>query len=80
MSYYVLPYKYALTHHALRRAKERLKLKDLSDFEIQTILEEYLELAIFNGYKEGNCVVMKNMQHNITFVLDNTRKIIKTLY
>lgn len=80
MSYYSNPFKYVLTNHALRRAKERLNMKELSSYEIQNLIEEYLEYSTFNGYKDGNCIVLKNFQFNITFIVDESKKIIKTIY
>ncbi len=80
MSYYGSARKYRMTHHALRRAKERLNLKDVPEYKIHEILEEYLENAIFLDYQGNNCVIMKNFQHNITIILDEEKKIIKTVY
>lgn len=80
MSYYLNPFKYSLTHHAVRRARERLKMKNLSIDDIHAKLEEYLELAVFSGYQDNGCVIYVNNLHKITFVLDKNEKIIMTVY
>lgn len=80
MSYYCNPRRFRLTHHAIRRAKERLNMRGLNDDQIHEMLEEYFELAIFSGYKDDGGVIFINHQYNITFVLDKNMKIIKTVY
>ena len=60
MSYYSSPWKYKLTHHSIRRAKERLKLNGCDNNKIHEVLEGYLENSVFCGYQENGCLIMKN--------------------
>lgn len=80
MSYYCNPFRFSLTHHAIRRAKERLNMRNMSTHEIHAKLEEYFEYAIFSGYQDNGCVIYVNNLHKITFVLDRNEKIIMTVY
>lgn len=80
MSYYNFKRKYVLTHHAIRRARERLNLKNVNDHVIYDILEEYIEYSINTGISDPNTIVFKNLENNITFVFDKNMKIIKTIY
>lgn len=80
MSYYCNPRKFKLTHHAIRRAKERLNMRGMDDHVIHELLEEYLEYSVFSGYQDDGGVIFINHQYNITFVLDKNKKIIKTVY
>lgn len=79
MSYYSNPFKFNITHHAIRRAKERLDLKNYSSERIHEILEEYLEYSTLQK-EDSNGKVYKNLEHNITIVVNEFKRIIKTVY
>ena len=79
MSYYSDPFKYKITHHAIRRAKERLHLENRDAYYIQEKLEECLENSVLERVdSKGN--VYKNLENNITIIVDERLKIIKTVY
>lgn len=79
MSYYSNPFKYNITHHAVRRARERLHLESYSSDYIHEKLEEYLEFSILVR-EDHQGRVYKNPEHNITIIVDEYKRIIKTVY
>ncbi|MDE5767684.1 MAG: hypothetical protein K2H56_03970 [Malacoplasma sp.] len=79
MSYYSNPFKYSITKHAVARAKERLHLENSNAYYIHEKLEECLEYSILER-TDNNGTVYKNLQNNITIIVDERLKIIKTVY
>lgn len=79
MSYYKSAFKYGITKHALIRAKERLHVKNESDDSIHLKLEEWLEFSVLYN-EDSNGKIYKNFENNITIVVDDYNKIIKTVY
>ncbi|MDE6894331.1 MAG: hypothetical protein K2J02_03095 [Malacoplasma sp.] len=79
MSYYSNPFKYNITKHAIRRARERLHLENSNDYYIHEKLEECLENSVLER-TDNSGTVYKNLQNNITIIVDERIKIIKTVY
>lgn len=79
MSYYSNPFNYKITNHAIRRARERLHLKNSSIEYIHEKLEECLEYSVLQK-NDIRGTVYKNLENNITIIVDQKLKIIKTVY
>ncbi|MDE5841463.1 MAG: hypothetical protein K2H11_00595, partial [Malacoplasma sp.] len=79
MSYYSNPFKYNITNHAIKRARERLHLENSSGYFIHEKLEECLQYSILERI-DNNGSVFKNLENNITIIVDERLKIIKTVY
>lgn len=79
MSYYKSSFKYGITKHALIRAKERLHVKNEPDYSIHLKIEEWLENSILYN-QDSNGLIYKNLENDITIIIDVNRKIIKTIY
>ncbi|MCF0217918.1 MAG: hypothetical protein HUJ42_02630 [Malacoplasma sp.] len=79
MSYYGQRYRYAISNHAITRARQRLNLKAVPIYQIHELLEDLIEHAICESSYEGDSIY-KNLEHNVTIVVNERDKIIKTVY
>lgn len=77
MSYYFKSY-YSFSDHALARAKERLKLKHLSDLEITNYCLKLIESS-HEIHETKNYSYINVNQTNLFFVLSKNENLIITL-
>lgn len=78
MSYYKKITDYTLTHHSMRRIRERLEFKNAPDYIIYQNIEEMIKDGIVDFFFPNGDKKIINYQHNVQFIITNNN-VIKTV-
>lgn len=76
MSYYKKITNWVLTHHAMRRIRERIDISHLKEYEIYPYIEELIKYSIEEKGNNGEIKYI-NYENKITLITKNN--IIKTV-